>query len=78
MASRTIQNERDEINRYAMKTADHCFDCRCIVWVGAWDLHDKCRFVGIVAIETSGIILKKTKMFAGDPAPFVMELPAYS
>ena len=36
-----------------------------------------CYFVGIAAIICSGIILKKTKMFAGDPAPFVMELPAY-
>lgn len=34
-------------------------------------------FVGVAAIICSGIILKKTKMFAGDPAPFVMELPAY-
>src|SRR5699024_8159371 len=44
---------------------------------GAWWVAPSAYFVGIAAIICSGIILKKTKMFAGDPAPFVMELPAY-
>ena len=44
---------------------------------GAWWVSPSAYFVGIVAIVCSGIILKKTRMFAGDPAPFVMELPAY-
>ncbi|MFR4009455.1 MAG: nucleoside recognition domain-containing protein, partial [Christensenellales bacterium] len=44
---------------------------------GAWWVAPSAYFVGIAAIVISGIILKKTKMFAGDPAPFVMELPAY-
>ncbi len=45
------------------------FDAGLVAW--------SAYFVGIAAIICSGIILKKTKMFAGDPAPFVMELPAY-
>lgn len=44
---------------------------------GAWWIAPSAYFVGVAAIVVSGIILKKTKMFAGDPAPFVMELPAY-
>ena len=44
---------------------------------GAWCVAPSAYFVGIAAIICSGIILKKTKMFAGEPAPFVMELPAY-
>ena len=44
---------------------------------GAWWVAPSAYFVGIAAIICSGIILKKTKMFAGEPAPFVMELPAY-
>ena len=44
---------------------------------GAWWVAPSAYFVGVAAIVVSGIILKKTKMFAGDPAPFVMELPAY-
>lgn len=44
---------------------------------GAWWVAPSSYFVGVAAIIVSGIILKKTKMFAGDPAPFVMELPAY-
>src|SRR5699024_2304049 len=44
---------------------------------GAWWVAPSAYFVGIAAIICSGIILKKTKLFAGDPAPFVMELPAY-
>lgn len=44
---------------------------------GAWWVAPSAYFVGIAAIIISGIMLKKTKMFAGDPAPFVMELPAY-
>ena len=44
---------------------------------GAWWVAPSAYFVGIAAIVISGIMLKKTKLFAGDPAPFVMELPAY-
>lgn len=44
---------------------------------GAWWVAPSAYFIGVAAIIVSGIMLKKTKMFAGDPAPFVMELPAY-
>ena len=44
---------------------------------GAWWIAPSAYFIGVAAIIVSGIMLKKTKMFAGDPAPFVMELPAY-
>src|SRR5690606_9240892 len=44
---------------------------------GAWWVAPSAYFIGMGAIIVSGIILKKTKLFAGDPAPFVMELPAY-
>ena len=63
MASRTIENERDRRMTIMTTTFIPC---------GA-----KVPFIGMAAIIVSGIMLKKTKMFAGDPAPFVMELPAY-
>ena len=47
------------------------------IFGGAWWVAPSAYFVGMAAIVISGIMLKKTKMFAGDPAPFVMELPAY-
>ena len=84
MASRTIENERDR--RMTVMTtcfipcgaklpiigmiAGALFNESALVGVSAY-------FIGVAAIVISGIILKKTKLFAGDPAPFVMELPAY-
>ena len=84
MASRTIENDRDRKMTIMTTTFIPCgaklpiialiagafFDNSGLVSWGAW-------LVGIAAIICSGIILKKTKMFAGEPAPFVMELPAY-
>jgi ferrous iron transport protein B len=84
MASRTIENERDRRMTIMTTTFIPCgakvpfiamiagaiFDGSPIVATSAY-------FIGIASIISSGIILKKTKMFAGDPAPFVMELPAY-
>lgn len=84
MASRTIENDRDRKMTIMTTTFIPCgaklpiialiagafFDNAGAVAWGAW-------LVGIAAIVCSGIILKKTRMFAGDPAPFVMELPAY-
>lgn len=84
MASRTIENERDRKMTIMTTTFIPCGAKLPIIamiagaffgnsgWV-AWSAW----LVGIAAIVCSGIILKKTKMFAGDPAPFVMELPAY-
>ena len=84
MASRTIENDRDRKMTIMTTTFIPCGAKLPIIaliagaffdnagWV-AWSAY----FVGIAAIICSGIILKKTKMFAGDPAPFVMELPAY-
>lgn len=84
MASRTIENERDRRMTIMTTTFIPCGAKLPIIaliagaffgnsgWV-SWSAY----FVGIVAIVCSGIILKKTKMFSGDPAPFVMELPAY-
>lgn len=84
MASRTIENDRDRKMTIMTTTfipcgaklpiialiAGACFDNNVWVTYSAW-------LIGIAAVVLSGIILKKTKMFAGDPAPFVMELPAY-
>ena len=84
MASRTIENDRDRKMTIMTTTFVPCGAKLPIIaliagaffenagWV-SWS----CYFVGIAAIIISGIILKKTKLFAGDPAPFVMELPAY-
>ena len=84
MASRTIENERDRRMTIMTTTfipcsaklpilgliAGACFGESSLIAVSAY-------FIGIAAIIVSGIMLKKTKRFSGDPAPFVMELPAY-
>ncbi|MDE6662527.1 MAG: ferrous iron transport protein B [Lachnospiraceae bacterium] len=84
MASRTIENERDRRMTVMTTTFIPCGAKLPIIALiagalfgGAWWVAPSAYFVGIAAIVCSGIILKKTKMFAGDPAPFVMELPAY-
>lgn len=84
MSSRTIENERDR--RMTIMTTSF-IPCGAklpiialiggAVFGGAWWLAPICYFIGVAAIIVSGIILKKTKMFSGDPAPFVMELPPY-
>ena len=84
MASRTIENERDR--RMTIMTT--CFiPCGAkmpiiglfagALFGGSWVVAVSAYFIGVAAIIFSGIVLKKTKLFAGDPAPFVMELPAY-
>lgn len=84
MASRTVENERDRRMTIMTTTFIPCSAKLPIIgiiagaifnnsaWIG-WSAY----FLGIAAIVFSGIVLKKTKMFAGEPAPFVMELPAY-
>ncbi len=84
MASRTIENERDRRMTVMTTTFIPCsaklpfigMVAGAIFGGSAW-VATSSYFVGIAAIVISGIMLKKTKMFAGDPAPFVMELPAY-
>ena len=84
MASRTIENERDRRMTIMTTTFIPCgakvpfiaMIAGAIFGGAAW-VATSAYFLGIAAIIISGIILKKTKMFAGDPAPFVMELPAY-
>lgn len=84
MASRTIENDCDRKMTIMTTTFIPCGAKLPIIALiagalfdGAWWVSPSAYFVGIAAIICSGIILKKTKMFAGDPAPFVMELPAY-
>ena len=84
MASRTIENDRDRKMTVMTTTFIPCGAKLPIIALIAGALFDgaswvapSAYFVGIAAIICSGVILKKTKMFAGDPAPFVMELPAY-
>ena len=84
MASRTIENERDRRMTIMTTTFIPCGAKLPIIALiatalfhGAWWVAPTAYFIGIAAIIVSGIMLKKTKMFAGDPAPFVMELPAY-
>ncbi len=84
MASRTIENERDRRMTIMTTTFIPCGAKLPIIALiasalfgGAWWVAPSAYFVGIAAIIISGIMLKKTRMFAGDPAPFVMELPAY-
>ena len=84
MASRTIENDRDRKMTIMTTTFIPCGAKLPIIALIAGALFDgaswvapSAYFVGIAAIIISGIILKKTKMFAGEPAPFVMELPAY-
>ena len=84
MASRTIENERDRRMTIITTTFIPCgakvpfiaMIAGAIFGGSAW-VATSAYFIGMLAIITSGIVLKKTKMFAGDPAPFVMELPAY-
>lgn len=84
MASRTIENDRDRKMTIMTTTFIPCGAKLPIIALiagalfnGASWVAPAAYFIGIAAIITSGIILKKTKLFAGDPAPFVMELPAY-
>ena len=84
MASRTIENDRDRKMTIMTTTFIPCGAKLPIIAMIAGAFFNNsgwvatsAYFVGIAAIICSGIILKKTKMFAGDPAPFVMELPAY-
>ena len=84
MASRTIENERDRRMTIMTTTFIPCgakvpfiaMIAGAIFGGSAW-VSTSAYFIGMAAIILSGIMLKKTKMFAGDPAPFVMELPAY-
>ena len=84
MASRTIENDRDRKMTIMTTTFVPCGAKLPIIALiagalfnGASWVAPSAYFVGIAAIICSGIILKKTKLFAGDPAPFIMELPAY-
>ena len=84
MASRTIENERDRRMTVMTTTFIPCGAKMPIIGLIAGALFNESTwvavsayFIGVAAIVISGIMLKKTKMFAGDPAPFVMELPAY-
>ncbi|MCI9614265.1 MAG: ferrous iron transport protein B [Dorea sp.] len=84
MASRTIENDRDRKMTIITTTFIPCGAKLPIIALIAGALFDgaswvapSAYFVGIAAVICSGIILKKTRLFAGDPAPFVMELPAY-
>ncbi|MBR3081693.1 MAG: ferrous iron transporter B, partial [Clostridiales bacterium] len=88
MASRTIESDRDRKMTIMTTTFIPCGAKLPIIALitaalfrhsafdGAW-VAPACYFIGVAAVIISGILLKKTKMFAGDPAPFVMELPAY-
>lgn len=84
MASRTIENERDRRMTIITTSFIPCGAKLPIIALiggaifgGAWWLSPVSYFVGVAAVIISGIILKKTKIFAGNPAPFVMELPPY-
>lgn len=84
MASRTIENQNDRRMTVMTTTFIPCGAKLPIialfagaVFGGEWWVAPSAYFMGIVAILCSGVILKKTRFFAGDPAPFVMELPAY-
>jgi len=84
MASRTIENERDRRMTIMTTTFIPCGAKMPIIGLiagalfgGSTLVATSAYFIGVGAIITSGIMLKKTRMFAGDPAPFVMELPAY-
>ena len=83
MASRTIEHERDRRMTIMTTSFIPCGAKMPIVALiagalfdGAWWVAPVAYFVGVAAVIISGILLKKTKMFAGKPAPFVMELPA--
>ncbi len=84
MATKTIENERDRRMTIMTTTFIPCGAKLPVIALiagailgGAWWMAPAMYFMGIGAVIVSGIILKKTKMFSGDPAPFVMELPQY-
>lgn len=84
MASRTIEQDRDRKMTIMTTSFIPCSAKMPIIALiagalfdGAWWMAPAAYFIGVAAVIISGIILKKTKMFAGNPAPFVMELPAY-
>lgn len=84
MASRTIENDRDRKMTIITTSFMPCGAKLPVIALisgalfgGAWWVAPSAYFAGIAAIVISGVILKKTRLFAGDPAPFVMELPAY-
>jgi ferrous iron transport protein B len=84
MASRTIENERDRRMTIVTTTFIPCGAKLPIIALittkvmgGAWWVAPVCYFAGIAAVVVSGVMLKKTRMFAGEPSPFVMELPEY-
>ena len=84
MASRTIESDRDRKMTIMTTTFIPCGAKMPIIALiaaalfhNAWWVAPSAYFIGVAAVICSGIILKKTRMFAGDPAPFVMELPAY-
>ena len=84
MASRTIENERDRRMTIITTTFIPCGAKLPLIAMisgaifgGAWWVAPSAYFIGIAAIIISGIMLKKTKLFAGETAPFIMELPAY-
>lgn len=84
MASRTIESDRDRRMTIMTTSFVPCGAKMPIVALiagavfgGAWWVAPSAYFIGVTAIVISGILLKKTKMFRGDPAPFVMELPSY-
>jgi ferrous iron transport protein B len=84
MASRTIENQRDRRMTVMTTSFIPCGAKMPIIALfagaifgGAWWVATSAYFIGVAAVIVSGIILKKTKAFAGDPAPFVMELPSY-
>lgn len=84
MASRTIENDRDRKMTVMTTTFIPCSAKLPIIALisgalfgGSWWVAPSAYFVGMAAIIVSGIMLKKSRLFSGDPAPFVMELPAY-
>lgn len=84
MATKTIENEKDRRMTIMTTTFIPCGAKLPVIALiagaimgGAWWIAPSMYFMGIVAVIVSGIMLKKTRMFAGDPAPFVMELPQY-
>ncbi len=84
MASRTIENERDRRMTIMTTTFIPCGAKLPVISMisaalfgGTWWVAPSAYFLGMASIVVSGLMLKKSKMFAGDPAPFVMELPAY-
>lgn len=84
MASRTIENEQDRRMTVITTTFIPCGAKLPVIALitsalfgGAWWVAPSAYFIGIAAIIISGIMLKKTKLFSGEPSPFVMELPAY-